>query len=206
MEQQPNFEYAISIRVTFPESISRVIKQEKERFVSEYGSKYRSEPHITLYLNRWTLDRYTKDGLPELVQNLRELSLKAFEISLLDPKVNLNVDRHRNHYVMGVSNKEQLRELRAPVYNVAVRYCNTLLGGKDQKPPEEDTEEWEPHITLGVIDLDSPQAELAEVEKNVKQVVGNKITVSSIVVFFYAKEPGEEKGKLVEEVIVPFRP
>ena len=40
-------EYTISIRITLPEAISKIIKKEKDRFVAEYGSSYKSEPHIT---------------------------------------------------------------------------------------------------------------------------------------------------------------
>lgn len=195
-----NFEYALSIRIVFPEAISKVIKQEKDRFVFEYGSKYKSEPHITLYLTRYTLDRNTKEGFPELIRNLQKLPLKSLEISLLDPKIIVEKDRHRNLYVIGVSSKKQLQELRNQVYIVADQYRRTLLGEKKQ----ERDKELEPHITLGEIDFDRPQAELAEVEKNVRQVIGEKVAVSSIVVFFYVKGFGREKMTLVEEVKIPF--
>jgi len=192
-------EYSISIRINFSETINKIIKKEKERFVSEYGSKYKSEPHITLYLTRYTLSRNTRDSFSELIQNLQKLSLKPFEISFLNPKVIIEKDRHRNLYVVDVSNKERLQELRGEVYDVAARYRSNLLG-----EGEERGKELEPHITIGEIDFDKPQAEIADVQSNLKQIVGEKIVVSNLVVFFYIKEPGEESARLLEEVIVSF--
>jgi hypothetical protein len=40
-------EYEVSIRIDFPTNISEALRREKERFVAEYGSGYKSEPHIT---------------------------------------------------------------------------------------------------------------------------------------------------------------
>lgn len=200
MIENNNFEYALSIRIVFPEIIGEVIKQEKNRFVSEYGSKYKSEPHITLYLTRYTLNRRTKESFPELIRDLQKLPLKSFEISLLDPKIIVEKDRHRNLYVIDVSSKEQLQELCDQVYTVADQYRRVLLGDEDQ----ERGKELEPHITLGEIGFDRPQAELTEVQKNVKQVIGERVAVSSLVVFFHVKSPGEEKMRLIEEVKIPF--
>lgn len=198
--ENKNFEYSISIRVVFPETISEIIKQEKKRFVAEYGSKYKSEPHITLYLTRYTLSINTKEGFPDLIHNLKKLSLKSFEISLLNPKIIVEEDRHRNLYIIDVLGKEQLQELRNRIHIVADQYRKTILGEENQ----ERGKELEPHITLGEIDFDRPQAELAEVQKNVKKVIGERITVSDIVVFFYAKEAGEEKMRLLEEIKILF--
>ena len=67
-------------------------------------------------------------------------------------------------------------------------------------------EVFDPHITLGEIDLDKPQADIAEVRENLKQIEGKKIAVSSITLFFYGKESGREKAKLIDEVTIPLQP
>ena len=77
-----NMEYEISIRVTLPAKISKVLKLEKDRFVVEYGSSYKSDPHVTLYL-----DRYTEDGFPKLIKDLEKLKFEAFTFSLLPPEM-----------------------------------------------------------------------------------------------------------------------
>lgn len=198
--ERSNFEYAISIRIHFPEAISKTIKEEKNRFVTEFGSKYKSDPHITLYLTRYTLDRHTKDGFAGLIKDLQELLLKPFEISLLSPKVIVEEDRHRNLYVVDVSHKEQLQKLRDQIYEVAARYRTILLGEEEQRGKE-----LEPHITLGEIDFDKPQAELVDVQNNLRDIIGEKVNISSIVVFFHIKGPGEKKAKLLEEITIPFK-
>lgn len=213
-------EYEISIRITFPEKISQVLKLEKDRFVTEYGSGYKSEPHITLYL-----DRYTKEGFPKLLGTLRELQVKPFTISLLEPKVRFEEGRHRNLYVMDISNKEQLQELYTKISEMAIPYRSPLLREKTRQRLERQgihtdgtrksldmqentraTESFSPHITLGEIDLDKPQADIVEVQKNLKQIKGEEIVVSSIAIFLYEKESGAEKAKLIDKVKIPFQP
>jgi 2'-5' RNA ligase len=212
-------EYEISIRITFPEKISKALKLEKDRFVAEYGSGYKSEPHITLYL-----DSYTREGFPQLLHDLRELRVQPFTIALLKPKAIFEEDRHRNLYVMDVSNKEQLWQLHAKVSEIAIPYRSPLLREKTRQRLERQgihtdgtreslnahkdaraIEMFDPHITLGEIDLDKPQADIAEVRKNLKQIEGEAIAVSSIVVFFYGREDNSEKAKLIDEVAISFQ-
>jgi hypothetical protein len=61
-----------------------------------------------------------------------------------------------------------------------------------------------PHITLGEINIDKPQVDIAELERNLKTIEGKEIIVSSISVFWYGKEDGDEKAHLIEEVTIPF--
>lgn len=214
---QPEDEYIVSIRITFPEAVSSVLMREKNRFVSEYGSSYKSEPHITLYLAR-----YTPEGFSKLIPDLRNLPLRQLSVSLLDPKV-VNQKGLRNFYIVDISNKEQLQELHAQVLEAAARYRSPLLREKSQKRLEQglynDAERenlhrygsadvlhlFDPHVTLGEVGVGDPQPELADVQENLKQIVGEEIAVSSLAVFFHRKRYGEEKAALVEEVIVPFR-
>jgi 2'-5' RNA ligase len=209
-------EYIVSIRIPFPENLTNVIKLEKNRFVTEYQSSYKSDPHITLYLAR-----YTKEGFQRLMQDLRELSLEPFSISLLDPKLIFNEGLHRNFYIIDVSNKEKLQELHAQILNVAAQYRSPLVRKKDQKRLEQglynDAERenlqlygyagvldlFNPHITLGGIDIGSLQPELKEVKDNLKSIVGEKITVSELAIFFYETE-ADGKTKLIEELAIPF--
>jgi 2'-5' RNA ligase len=210
-------EYIVSIRITFPEKISAVLKQEKDRFVREYGSGYTSEPHITLYIGR-----YTEEGFSKLIRDLQELSIEPFTISLLKPKVTLE-GSHHNFYVVDISNKEQLRELHAKVLEIAVRYRSTDLREKDRQRLEQKLygnaecenlnrygyarvlQLFEPHITLGEIDIDDPQPELADVQKNLKEIEGEKIVVSNLTVFFHGRKQGEGQAKLLAEVTVPLQ-
>lgn len=209
--------YEISIRITFPEEITGMLKQEKQRFITEYGSSYKSEPHITLYL-----DSYTADGYPKLLEQLRELRIKPFAISLLAPKIRIENDRHRNLYVMDISNKEQVRELHDQISEIAIPYRSPFVREKTQKELErqgihtdgsresvkmyqiqEDT--FDPHITLGEIAFDKPQVDIVEVQNNLRSLEGKEITVLNIVVFFYGKGDGAEKASLLEEVVIPFK-
>mgnify|MGYP001593211596 FL=1 len=210
-----NMEYEISIRVTLPAKISKVLKLEKDRFVVEYGSSYKSDPHVTLYL-----DRYTEDGFPKLIKDLEKLKFEAFTFSLLPPEMRIEKDRHRNLYVMDVSSKEQFRRLHDEVSKIAIPYRSPLLREKTSRRLEQQgiytdgvranvlestNNNFDPHITLGEIDFDKPQAEITEVQKNLKQIEGEKISVSSIVVFFYGKERGVEKANLINQVLIPFQ-
>ncbi len=193
------FEYEISIRICFPETVTEVLKQEKDRFVAEYGSSYKSEPHITVYL-----DRYTQEGLPRLLHDLQELRVQPFSFSLLKPEARREEDRHRNLYVMDVSNKEQIRELHAKVSQIAIRYRSPMLRSKVRQRLEQQgihtdgtreslknapkAEKFDPHITLGDVCFDDFQPDLVDVQNNLKELEGKEIAVSNLVVFFMGKQ------------------
>ena len=191
----------ISIRITLPPKISVIIKKEKMRFVPEVGSSYNSEPHITLYLAR-----YTEDGFSKLIMNLKELIFNSFTFSLLGLKVNL--EGYRNLYVVEVSDQDKLQELRDKICSVASRYQSPLLREKDQKRFEQgivkDSWPWFPHITLGEVPIDAPQPDLADVRKNIASIEGEQITVFGVTLFLYGKEEGVEKMKLINEVKIDF--
>ncbi|MEK7124799.1 MAG: hypothetical protein AAB864_00125 [Patescibacteria group bacterium] len=206
-------EYEVSIRILFPETINEVLEKEKDRFVVEYGSSYKSEPHITLYL-----DRYTEDGFPKLIKDLENPKLKSFTFSLLSPEMRIEKDRYRNLYVMEVSHKEQFKQFHDEVSRIAIPHRSPLLREKTRRRLEqqgiqadgtrvsapEGIDNFDPHVTLGEIDFDKPQAEIAEVQKNLKQIEGEEIVVSSIEASFYGKESGAEKFKTIERVTISF--
>jgi len=48
--------YDISIRVNFPEEITSVLRAEKQRYISEYGSGYKSEPHMRYFMRDFMRD------------------------------------------------------------------------------------------------------------------------------------------------------
>jgi 2'-5' RNA ligase len=208
--------YDISIRVTFPEEITSVLKTEKQRYITEYGSSYKSEPHITLYL-----DSYTTDGYPKLLETLRRFHMKPFTISLLAPEMRIENDRHRNLYVMDVSNKQQLEELHEKISEMAIPYRSPFIREKTWQQLEKQgintdgsrenlkvyqipEEPFNPHITLGEIDFDKPQTDITETQKNLRLIEGKEIIISSVTVFWYGKEDGAEKASLLEEVTIPF--
>ncbi len=208
-------EYVVSIRISFSEKIAKILKQEKDRFVSEYGSSLKSEPHITLYL-----DRYTQEGFLQLLQDLKKLQVSPFIISLLKPEVRYEENHHRNLYVMDVFNKEQIRELHAKISEIAIRYRSPLLRSKvrqrleqqgihtdgireSSKDDNDAAEVFDPHITLGEVGIDASQPDLEKIRRNLKELEGEKITVSSIAVFFDGKKDGEEKFKSIERVSIP---
>ena len=128
----------------------------------------------------------------------------------------IETDRHQNLYVMDVSDREKFSRLHDEVSRIAIPYRSFLLREKTRCRLEqqgiqtdgmrvnmpEEIDDFDPHITLGEIDFDKPQAEITEVRNNLKQIQGEKITVSSIEVFFYGKETGEEKFKLIERVSI----
>lgn len=208
-------EYEVSIRIDFPAKISEALAREKERFVAKYGSSYKSEPHITIYL-----DRYTKEGFFQLVHDLGELSVEPFEISLLETKVRLESERYRNLYVVDISNKEQLIKLHNEVKKIAVRYHSPFLREKVRKQLEKqgvitdgkrenlpsswsDTQTFDPHITLGEIDLDESQPDLSEVQERVKNLKGVRVNISTFSALLYGKKDNEEKFKLIQKLKIP---
>ena len=182
--------------------------------MTEYGSSYKSEPHITVYL-----DRYTQEGFPQLIHDLQNLRVQPFSFSLLKPEARREEDRHRNLYVMDVSNKEQIRKLHAKVSQIAIRYQSPLLRSKVRKRLEQqgihtdgsreslkstlEAEKFDPHITLGDVGFDNFQPDLIDVRNNLKELEGKEIAVSNLVVFFYGKTEGDEKFTLIEKVSIP---
>ena len=210
-------EYEVSIRIDFPADISEALRREKERFVAEYGSGYKSEPHITLYL-----DRYTEEGFSRLIHDLKELNLEPFTITLLEARANLEPNRHRNLYIVDLLNKEQLKQLHDKIQEIAVRYHSPFLREKTRKQLErqgvvtdgkrenlpssgKDAQTFDPHITLGEVDLDARQPDLVEVRENIKNLKGAKITISSFSAALYGKQNSEEKFKMIEKVVIPFQ-
>ena len=208
--------YDISIRIIFSEEITSVLRREKQRFITEYGSSYKSEPHITLYL-----DSYTSEGYPKLLEELRRLHAKPFTISLLTANIRIENDRHRNLYVMEVFNKQPLCELHDRISKIAIPYRSPFVREKTQKELERrgihtdgareslkayqiPEEAFDPHITIGEIDFDKPQADIIETQKNLRVIEGRELTVASVVVFWYGKEDSTEKASLLEEVTIPF--
>lgn len=210
-------QYEVSIRIDFPEDIAAILRKEKERFVAVYGSEYRSEPHITLYL-----DRYTEDGFPRLLHDLQEFRIEPFTISLLELKARREEYRNRNLYVMEVSNKGKLQKLHEKVSAIATPYQSPLLREKTRKRLEQQgistdgtrgglkvydlsEEPFDPHITLGEVGLDALQPDLVQTRSNLEQLEGKEIVVASMAVSLYGKQEGEEKFKLIERVIIPFQ-
>lgn len=212
-----NIQYEVSIRIDLPEDITTILRKEKERFVAEYGSGYKSEPHITLYL-----DRYTEDGFSQLLRDLQEFRMKPFTISLFEPNARREEHRNRNLYVMEVSNKEKLRELHDKVSAIATPYQSPLLREKTRKRLEQQgiptdgtreglkvynlpEEPFDPHITLGEVKFDAPQPDLAKVQSNLKQLEGKEMAITNMTAIFYGKQEGDEKFKLIERVVIPFQ-
>jgi hypothetical protein len=208
--------YDISIRITFPEDIANALRTEKERFIAEYGSEYKSEPHITVYI-----DSYTAEGYPKLLDELRKLTMKPFVITLLPPMIRIENDRHRNLYIMDVSNKEMILKLSKSIARIADPYRSPFIREKTWKRLESEgihtggtRESFEklnlveadidPHITLGEINFDKPQAEIAESQKNLGIIEDKEIVVSSVTVFWYGKDDSAEKASLLEEITIPF--
>jgi 2'-5' RNA ligase len=208
--------YDISICINFPEEITNALRAEKQRFIAEYGSQYKSEPHITLYL-----DSYTAAGYPKLLDQLQNLAIKPFTITLLPPKIRSENDRHRNLYIVDISNKETILELSKAISHIADPYRSPFIREKTRERLEREgvstdgtrasfeklnllETDPDPHITLGEIDFDKPQADIAESRKNLRTIKGKEIIVSSISIFWYGKEEGDEKAHLIEEVTIPF--
>lgn len=208
--------YEISIRVAFPEEIAGVIWGEKQRYINEYGSSYKSEPHITLYL-----ESYTEDGYPKLLNELRELHAEPFTVSLLMPEIRIEESRHRNLYVMEVSHKEKLNELHRRIAEIADQYRSPFIREKMIKRLEREgihtdgtresfkklhfpEEPFDPHVTLGEIEFNGPQADIEVSRKNLQEIIDKEIAVSGISIFWYRKRDGDEKTNLIEEITIPF--
>lgn len=207
-------EYEVSIRVELPMSITEVLRKEKDRFTSAYGSKYKSEPHITLYL-----DSYSEEGFSPLIRDLQGIRIEPFPITIIGAKVNLELNRHRYLYVVDLSKKVQLEQLHNKIQAIAKRYHSPFLREKVRKQLEQQgiptngrredistkkncSPTFDPHITLGAVDLNVLQPCLAEVHENIKCVLGAEITISSFSVTLYAKQPSEEKFKMIQRAMI----
>lgn len=190
-------EYHISIRVTFPELVKNIIKVEKNRLASQYESKYKSDPHITLYLTKDTLNEYPEEAFKDLIKGLQEIKTEPFDVTILAPKITQEINRRRNFYVLDVACSEDLTELRKQVRNVATHYQKSISSGLNNKDEE-------PHITLAGVDFDKTQPDLIEIEKNIRHVIGEIIHISSMTVFFYFKESTEDKAKSLGETVISF--
>ena len=122
---------------------------------------------------------------------------------------------------MDISNKQRLNELHGKISEIAIPYCSPFIREKTQKELErrgihtDGTREslkayqipeeiFDPHITLGEIDFNKPQADIAETQKNLHLVEGKEITISGVTIFWYGKEDDAEKASLLEEVVIPF--
>lgn len=213
----PDTEYTVSIRITFPEAVTAALKQEKDRFVASYGSSYKSDPHVTVYL-----DRYTPEGFAPLLSALRTLLFAPFEVSLLEPRVTRDETRGHMFYIVDVTPKGVLEKLHAAVLALATPHRSPLLREKEQKRFDEGKlskeayaermqhreagtpYQYDPHITLGDVAFDAPQPDMAEVARNVQDVIGTKIEVKGLDVFFHSKAPGAERAEQIERVFVPF--
>ncbi|MEX2010522.1 MAG: 2'-5' RNA ligase family protein [Parcubacteria group bacterium] len=191
----------VSIRITLPKEINSVLMKEKKRFVSEYGSSYKSEPHITLYLGR-----YTEEGFPKLIADLKKISFEPVTFSLLGLK--MNKGEHNNVYVVDVSNKTQLSELHVRVSEIASKYQSHLLREKEQQRRGEgiflEPSPFVPHITLGGIPLDATQPNIKEVRMNIKDAMGKEIHVGDMTVFYYGYKNKGDKSEIIEKVVIKF--
>jgi len=106
-------EYILTIQIRFPLRVEKVLKQEKNRFVKIYGSGYRSEPHITLYLGR-----YTKPGFHKLIPALQKIEEKRFTISLQKPESVIK-KKGRKFFFVGIANNKKLSLLHKKVLSAA---------------------------------------------------------------------------------------
>ncbi len=207
--------YEISIRINLPEEITKVLQEEKQRFVVQYGSSYKSEPHITLYL-----ESYTREEYPKLLEALHTLPIKPFSITLLPAEIRSEEHRHRNLYVVEITNKESVHALHNTIKEIADKYRSPFIREKllariKEKGLEADgtrahfetlnwqEESFDPHITLGEIAFGKPQADIKEVRKNIASIKGKQIEVTNITVFFYEKKEGAEKYALMEKTTIP---
>ncbi len=122
---------------------------------------------------------------------------------------------------MDLSNKEVIVELGKKIKQIADPYRSLFVREKtlkrlareeihtdgtraDFEKLDLSEEELDPHITLGEIDFDEPQADIAESQINLAALKSKKITVSGVTIFWYGKENDDEKAHLIEEVVVPF--
>jgi 2'-5' RNA ligase len=212
-------EYLLTIRIDLPSSIAKVIRREKLRFVTRYGSSYKSEPHITLYLGR-----STKTGFPKLVRALRQLPLRQGAVSVRAPRTVIKGRPQRKSFFVAISNAETLRALHAAILPTAARFRSAYLRRKDQVRLRKGllgAEElrnlrrygyadvlrlFEPHITIGRVDAADPRPKLAEVRKNLKPIEGKMLPVSTLTVLLYAKKSPTEAAKEIERTKIELSP
>ena len=58
-------------------------------------------------------------------------------------------------------------------------------------------EVFDPHITLGEVDLDKPQPDMVAIRERLRALEGKTIDVSGLVIFFYKKENDAARAELV---------
>lgn len=195
--------FEVSIRITLPPDVSEILTREKKRLVDLFGSKYKSAPHITLYLAR-----YTKEGVEKLPDELQKLTAALFTFTFTLGTVKKLTGKSGFHYVMEVSDKEHFIHIHDEISLLASPYRSDLLRTSDQKRVQQGIplEDWsfDPHITLGAVPFGSPQPDVAEVCENTGAVIGKEITASNFTVFFFGKpEDNDEPSQLLEEINFP---
>jgi 2'-5' RNA ligase len=208
-------EYILTVRVSLPQRIREVIAREKNKFVRQYGSSYTSEPHITLYLGR-----YTKQGFRRFVQDAHLISIRPFTIALRKPKAELNKSLKRRFFFLDVSGKEKLYILHLAVLRIAARYRSPLIRTKDQKRLRKrlyDKRErsnlhtygyahvldlFKPHITLGEVEFGKLQPGIASVRKSLRSLQKRTFLVSNIVAILYQKESKEKSAKTIRKTTI----
>jgi 2'-5' RNA ligase len=171
------------------------------RLVDKFGSKYKSAPHITLYLAR-----YTNEGIEKLPDDLQKLSFAPFTFTL--GAVKKLTGKSGFHYVMEVSDKEHFIHMHDKISLLTSPYRSDLLRTSDQKRVQEGVplENWsfDPHITLGAVPFDSPQPDIDEICENIGAVTGKEITVTNFTAFFYGKpEDNDDPSQLLKEICFP---
>ena len=208
-------EYILTIRIPLPLKVKKVISREKKRLVTKYGSGYESEPHITLYLGR-----YSKSGFSRLVEYIETVSIKSFNISLLNPGVTMSKNRSTKFFFLDVSSKKQIHDLHTRVLKAVALYRGSLLRRKDQNRVRQGLfskkevsnlnkygyarvlKLFSPHITLGEVGTDRAGPKLSDLRKNLASIKGVNFAVDRIVLMLYEKESEKIKARLLEKSVL----
>lgn len=195
----------IVVYLELPSKLQRDINRAKRAFVRR-GSKYRSKPHLTLYLAR-----FNKLNAEKLADKLKETNLKKFNFTIT------SVKRRRKFFYINVGRSKTIVDLHKKILKLATPLRSRKMRSNDVKRLREGkfsarelrllrkygatmvNDRFSSHITLGSASLDIPGSELKDLEKRVKKTlscVKGKYPAGKIVLIFI-KRPELGSNKII---------
>lgn len=209
-------ENRVAVLVYLPEEVSAVVKEVKERTQTFYPNHETQAPHITLYSCKFDAAKF-----PELVQQIKNLSLKSFSIRLGEVVLTeLNKGSKNLFASVGLEDESALHALHKQVVLVANRLRGNLIREKDIERFEKGIyspelfsfierygyehvgENFHPHITLG--EVDSKDVEKADLLRtSLGSLAGKEVLINKMHILLSTRlVPSEKKVKESEVVEV----
>ena len=207
-------ENRIAILIYLPDDLSSGIRKIQEEAGISYPNHETKVPHITIYSCKFDESKF-----PELVQKIKDLSLRSFSLKLGDVTLDtLNKGSVNSFASIKFQDESLLHELHENILLVANELRVDLVRAKDierfnkgiyspelfsfiQKYGYEHVKEnFHPHITLGEIMADKVE-NIEQVRELSRPYIGKEFKVESVCLVLSTRLiPSEEKVKDSESV------